>query len=144
MALAPLVAQQLLNVLGVDAKDGVSPQGSGGANLAAGTRQGLGLEGMDGLVVAHLDGEVAVEVGLGDVELDTVYIGALVLAEAVDIQSTWTSKLLFTYLCYIPSHHVKKTVRQRFLICHFFQQFWYYATSSGWALAHLTKFLHHP
>ena len=42
---------------------------------------------MNGLVVAHFQGELAREVSLGDVELDAVNISALILAQSVDIQS---------------------------------------------------------
>lgn len=76
MPLLPLLIQHnLLGILGVDTKNGVSPQGGGCTHLATGPGQGLSLKGVDGLVVAHLDGEVAVEVGLGDVELDAVHVG---------------------------------------------------------------------
>ena len=43
---------------------------------------------MNSLVIAHLEAELAVEVSLGDIELNTEHIGALILGESVNVQST--------------------------------------------------------
>lgn len=73
------------NILSVCTEDGISPQGAAGA---AGARQRFCLKSMNSLVIAHLEAELAVEVSLGDIELNTEHIGALILGESVNVQST--------------------------------------------------------
>lgn len=73
----------LSRVLGVHAEHDHIPQIAAGAACAG---QTLSLEVVDSLVAAELESELAVEIGLGDVELDVVDIGALVLCQSVDIE----------------------------------------------------------
>lgn len=77
------VLPQLLSVRSVAAEQGVVEEHSASA---AGTAESIGTELMDSLVVAHLQRELAVEVGLGDMNLQTVHVGASVLSQSVDVQ----------------------------------------------------------
>ena len=71
-------------VRSVFAEDSVGPQHA--CTAGAGTSQGASLEGVNSLVVAHLDVKVATEIGLGDMELDAVDIGAPILSKGIDVQ----------------------------------------------------------
>ena len=51
------------------------------AASTTGTGQSLGLEGVYSLAVAHSQLEVTVEVGLGDINLHTINVGAGILGE---------------------------------------------------------------
>ena len=79
------------NVGSVRTKDGVSEERTASA---AGTGESLSLERVNGLVVAHLESELAREVSLGDVELNAVNIRALVLSHCIDVESALTGEVI--------------------------------------------------
>ena len=88
----PSYLPQLRHVSSVRTKDGVGEELS--AN-AASTRQGIRVEGMDGLRVTHVERELTTDIRLGNEDLHAVDVRALVLANRVDVQSS-LARILIT------------------------------------------------